>query len=178
MDGASTGLTAVTLSPHFQNGEVTRPCASRKRTTVGPRGRDLVGRHGGAEPIQRCDREAGRLQVGLAVIPLELATHEFQEGLKNYRDLNYLHRNLDGWQQNVDVFANMLETQKEKLAQVKTNRDAKQVAQALQAIGGAIDQNENLMPHIIKAVKCYASIGEICGVMREKWGEYSPPIYI
>ena len=46
-----------------------------------------------------------------------LATHGFQEGLKNYRDLSYLHRNLDGWQQNVDVFANMLETQKEKLAQ-------------------------------------------------------------
>jgi tetratricopeptide (TPR) repeat protein len=45
-----------------------------------------------------------------------LATHEFQEGLKNYRDLSYLHRNLDGWQQNIDVFANMLETQKEKLA--------------------------------------------------------------
>jgi len=41
-----------------------------------------------------------------------LATHEFQEGLKNYRDLTYLHRNLDNWQQNVDVYANMLETRK------------------------------------------------------------------
>ena len=39
-----------------------------------------------------------------------LATHEFQEGLKNYRDLNYLYRNLDTWQQNIDVYANMLET--------------------------------------------------------------------
>jgi len=39
-----------------------------------------------------------------------LATHEFQEGLKNYRDLHYLYRNLDTWQQNVDVYANMLET--------------------------------------------------------------------
>ncbi len=46
-----------------------------------------------------------------------LATHEFQEGLKNYRDLSYLHRNLDGWQQSVGVYANMLETQKEKFAQ-------------------------------------------------------------
>lgn len=45
-----------------------------------------------------------------------LATHKFQEGLKNYRDLSYLHRNLDNWQQSVDVYANMLETQKEKLA--------------------------------------------------------------
>lgn len=41
-----------------------------------------------------------------------LATHEFQEGLKNYRDLTYLHRNLDNWQQNVDVYSNMLETRK------------------------------------------------------------------
>jgi tetratricopeptide (TPR) repeat protein len=39
-----------------------------------------------------------------------LATHEFQEGLKNYRDLNYLHSNLDQWQQSVSVYENMLET--------------------------------------------------------------------
>ena len=42
-----------------------------------------------------------------------LATHEFQEGLKNYRDLSYLHRNLDSWQGSVDVYANMLETRKQ-----------------------------------------------------------------
>jgi len=46
-----------------------------------------------------------------------LATHEFQEGLKNYRDLNYLYRNLDDWQQNVEVYANMLETRKEAYAE-------------------------------------------------------------
>lgn len=45
-----------------------------------------------------------------------LATHEFQEGLKNYRDLSYMHRNLDGWQRNVDVYSNMLETRKEAYA--------------------------------------------------------------
>jgi len=39
-----------------------------------------------------------------------LATHEFQEGLKNYRDLNYLHNNLDQWQQSVGVYETMLET--------------------------------------------------------------------
>jgi hypothetical protein len=42
-----------------------------------------------------------------------LSTHEFQEGLKNFRDLNYMHSNLDGWQQNVDVYANMLETREQ-----------------------------------------------------------------
>ncbi|NQV86683.1 MAG: tetratricopeptide repeat protein, partial [Woeseiaceae bacterium] len=42
-----------------------------------------------------------------------LASHEFQEGLKNFRDLNYLHRNLDDWQGSVKVFENMLETRKQ-----------------------------------------------------------------
>ncbi|MGI9234412.1 MAG: tetratricopeptide repeat protein [Woeseiaceae bacterium] len=46
-----------------------------------------------------------------------LAQHQFQEGLKNYRDLSYLYRNLDEWQQNVDVYANMLETRKEAYSQ-------------------------------------------------------------
>ena len=42
-----------------------------------------------------------------------LSTHEFQEGLKNYRDMNYLYQNLDAWQQSVDVFQNMLETRQQ-----------------------------------------------------------------
>ena len=42
-----------------------------------------------------------------------LATHEFQEGLKNFRDLNYLRQNLDAWQQNIDVYRYMLDTRLE-----------------------------------------------------------------
>jgi len=46
-----------------------------------------------------------------------LATHEFQEGLKNYRDLYYLHENLDRWQDSVGVYANMLETRRQAYAE-------------------------------------------------------------
>jgi hypothetical protein len=42
-----------------------------------------------------------------------LAKHEFQEGLKNYRDLDYLNRNLDTWQGSVEVYGNMLLTRKQ-----------------------------------------------------------------
>ena len=52
------------------------------------------------------------------------------------------------------------------------------VKDALKALEGAIDQNENLMPKIIEAVKCYATIGEICGVMRGKWGEFKASTYV
>ena len=41
-----------------------------------------------------------------------LATNEFQEGLKNYRDLSYLNSNLDEWQQSIEVYRAMLETRK------------------------------------------------------------------
>lgn len=46
-----------------------------------------------------------------------LSTHEFQEGLKNFRDLTYLHRNLDTWQQNATVYSYMLETRREAYAE-------------------------------------------------------------
>ena len=42
-----------------------------------------------------------------------LSTHRFQEGLKNYRDLDYMRRNLVSWQQSIEVFANMLATREQ-----------------------------------------------------------------
>lgn len=39
-----------------------------------------------------------------------LASHEFQEGLKNFRDLDYLARNLEDWESSLDVFRHMLDT--------------------------------------------------------------------
>lgn len=56
-----------------------------------------------------------------------LATHAFQEGLKNYRDLRYLSRNLERWRQSVDVFRDMLETREsayyERLPRIRTSLD-------------------------------------------------------
>jgi len=68
--------------------------------------------------------------------------------------------------------------QKAKLADLKKKRDPQRVNTSLRALAGAIDHNENLMPHLIEAVKCYATMSDICNVMREKWGQYSAPTYI
>jgi methylmalonyl-CoA mutase N-terminal domain len=63
--------------------------------------------------------------------------------------------------------------QKKKLAQVKTGRDNAAVKAKLDALETACkDEHENLMPFILDAVKVYASLGEICGVMRKIFGEY------
>ncbi|BEU88635.1 methylmalonyl-CoA mutase family protein [Selenomonas sp. TAMA-11512] len=71
------------------------------------------------------------------------------------------------------VDASVGEKQKEKLAAMKAKRDNAAVEAALADLRKACaDENENLMPHILAAVKTYATLGEICGVMREVFGEY------
>lgn len=62
--------------------------------------------------------------------------------------------------------------QKQKLAQLKANRDNGKATAALEAMRTASRTDENLMPYIISAVEAYATIGEICGVLREEFGEY------
>ncbi|MBI5252441.1 MAG: methylmalonyl-CoA mutase [Desulfomonile tiedjei] len=65
-----------------------------------------------------------------------------------------------------------------KVAQVKAERSSLKVEAALEALSGAVDRKENLMPFILEAVRSYATVGEICGLMREAWGEFKAPIYI
>jgi hypothetical protein len=45
-----------------------------------------------------------------------LATHEFQEGLKNYRDLLLMQRNLATWSLSVEAFENMVDTRRRAYA--------------------------------------------------------------
>ncbi len=70
------------------------------------------------------------------------------------------------------------EIQKSKLAALKQRRDNPKVQHALEKLSEAIDRNENLMPSIIESVKSYATLGEISGVMRDKWGEFKAPTHI
>ncbi|WP_276280991.1 acyl-CoA mutase large subunit family protein [Halorussus caseinilyticus] len=62
----------------------------------------------------------------------------------------------------------------DRLNDVKADRDDEAVEAKLDALRNAAEGEENLMPYIIDAVKAYATVGEICGVMRDTFGEYKP----
>jgi methylmalonyl-CoA mutase N-terminal domain/subunit len=64
------------------------------------------------------------------------------------------------------------ENQTEKLGRLKKERDGLKVGQALSNLKKGAEREENLMPLILVAVKAYATLGEICGVLREVFGEY------
>ncbi|MFA7237797.1 MAG: methylmalonyl-CoA mutase family protein [Phycisphaeraceae bacterium] len=60
-----------------------------------------------------------------------------------------------------------------KINAVKAKRDPRKVEKTLEALkAAATDEKVNVMPLIVNAVKEYATIGEICGVLRGVFGEY------
>ena len=61
-----------------------------------------------------------------------------------------------------------------RLAEVRRSRDDRQVASTLRQLESAVGRSENLMPPIIEAVRAYATLGEIMGVLRNRFGEYVP----
>ena len=71
------------------------------------------------------------------------------------------------------VDASVGEMQKKKLTKLRAERDNVAVNAALAKLEtGCKDDQANLMPIIMEAVKTYATLGEICNVMRKVFGEY------
>ena len=70
------------------------------------------------------------------------------------------------------------EMQKEKIRNLKAQRDNKKVEEDLNALKDAATKDENLMPYIIEAVKSYSTLGEICDVLREVFGEYQQSVIL
>jgi len=68
--------------------------------------------------------------------------------------------------------------QKGKIEALKEKRDNKKVKESLEKLRKACDGNENIMPFILDAVERYATLGEICGVMRDEFGEYKQTVMI
>ncbi len=62
--------------------------------------------------------------------------------------------------------------QVERLKKLKATRDQAKVAATLEKLKEVLRSGENTFPHILEAVKTYATMGEICDAMREVHGAY------
>jgi methylmalonyl-CoA mutase N-terminal domain/subunit len=70
------------------------------------------------------------------------------------------------------------EMQKQKLNELKSRRNNDAVSEKLEALRVGCKGTENVMPLILDAVKEYATLGEICGVMRQVFGEYEQSVML
>ena len=60
-----------------------------------------------------------------------------------------------------------------ELARRRAGRDQAAVDAALAAMLAAADSGENMIPPMLRAARAEATLGEICGALRDKWGTYS-----
>jgi methylmalonyl-CoA mutase, N-terminal domain len=67
--------------------------------------------------------------------------------------------------------------QREKLEQLHRKRDNARVQAALESLGSAASTNSNLMPYILECVRAYATLGEMCDVLRKVFGTYEEPAF-
>ena len=76
------------------------------------------------------------------------------------------------------VDASVGENQIKKLREMKEKRDNVRVKTTLDAVREGAKGDANLMPLILDAVHAYATEGEICGVLREVFGEYKENVVL
>jgi methylmalonyl-CoA mutase, N-terminal domain len=69
-------------------------------------------------------------------------------------------------------YASLEAGQKDRLAKLKARRDGDATRRALEAVGAAARDGENLLPPMVQAVKALATLGELSDVLRAEWGEY------
>jgi methylmalonyl-CoA mutase N-terminal domain/subunit len=62
-----------------------------------------------------------------------------------------------------------------QLRALKKRRDGNKTEAALNELRNKAEREENLMMPILKAVRAYATLGEICDALREVYGEYKAP---
>jgi len=67
--------------------------------------------------------------------------------------------------------------QRQKLEEMKKKRDQARVRQTLETLGAAAASDRNLMPYILECVRAYATLGEMCDVLRKVFGTYEEPVF-
>lgn len=129
---------------------------------------DKIDRMGGAVAAI----EQGYMQQEMAAHAYEYQ-HEVELGKRTVIGVNKFNDSKKLAEQDVlTADLSVGERQIARLEKMKAARDNEAVKAALEKLREAAKGTENLVPYLIDAVKTYATLGEICGVLREEFGEY------
>jgi len=69
------------------------------------------------------------------------------------------------------------ENQRKNLAKIRSTRDNQKAHELLGRLAITAKGSENLLPLFVECVENDLTLGEICGVLRDVWGEYQPPVW-
>jgi methylmalonyl-CoA mutase N-terminal domain/subunit len=119
--------------------------------------------------------EAGWMQAAIAD-----AAYDFQQRVERGEQVVVgVNRFTEAEQAEVPLFSpneQVAQEQHAGLARLRAERDGAAVGAALEALRRAAGGSENVLPPMREALKRLATVGEVCGVLRQVWGEYRPEV--
>jgi len=135
--------------------------------------------------IHKIDEMGGMVQAieqGYVQACIQKSAYKYQQDIENQNrvivGLNKFNLDEKPAENLLKIADKVEQEQVKRLRKIKAERNAEAVKTALENLKKAAQGNENLMPYIISAVKTYASIGEICNVLRVVFGEYKENIIL
>ncbi|HEY60636.1 MAG TPA: methylmalonyl-CoA mutase family protein [Anaerolineae bacterium] len=134
--------------------------------------------------IKRIDEIGGALSAiesGYMQHEIQEAAYKFQ---RNVEDKHHIIVGMNEYQleekiqmEPLKVDPSIEANQRERLKKLRTGRDHNKVNELLSQLASAAKSDQNLLPLFITCVENDLTLGEICGVLRDVWGEYQSPVW-
>ena len=129
--------------------------------------------------IRRIDEMGGMIPAierGFPQSEIAKASYEYQHSIETGRRIIVGVNGFTGQNEQpieiLEIDESAEKRQIEKLAALRRRRDPQRVNSALDALKKAAEGTDNTMPYILDAVRAYATVGEICGALRQVYGTF------
>jgi len=137
------------------------------------------------EYIEKIDKLGGAVKAiegGFQQREIQESAYQYQKAIEDKRQIivgvNEFAMKQEPVRDILKVDPALENRQKERLKSLRERRDNLKVAQAREALAKAARGKDNLMPHILAAVRCYTTLGEISDSLREVFGLYQERIVL
>jgi len=137
------------------------------------------------EYIDKIDELGGALAAierGFIQGEIQEAAYQFQRAVENKQQIVV---GLNAYQVDESIELARLKVdpaieadQGARLSRLRLQRDASRVSELLTRLEHTAQRHENLLPLFIECVENDVTLGEICRVLRQVWGEYHPPTWL
>jgi len=130
--------------------------------------------------IRRIDEMGGMIPAierGFPQVEIAQASYEYQKEIERGEQVIVgVNKFAEQDEQPIDVLQidqSSEQKQIQRLDMLKRQRSASEVAKTLNALRRAAEGTENTMPYILDAVRAYATVGEVCGALKDVFGSYT-----
>lgn len=122
--------------------------------------------------------EDGRIQR-MCAQGAYLKQKQIDSGERVWIGANKYVREGEEWDVKLHEYAPLIRQQQiQKLNKIRKERDNTKVEKCLQELKQAAEGGVNIVPYTLEAVKAYATIGEMTGVLRKVFGEFKEPAIV